>query len=106
MSHFAFHPELDQQLNDIDELIREQCGTILLLGSIEASGFCLQKPGKPLHSLAPGTQKVSLGISFIHYLQKHSDKKVSEKNCPKFLSFRNIYSTVKQCSLAEITTVR
>ena len=26
MSFFAFDPELEQQLNDIDEFIREQCG--------------------------------------------------------------------------------
>lgn len=29
MSFFAFDPELEQQLNDIDEFIREQCGDAL-----------------------------------------------------------------------------
>ena len=32
MSLFAFDPELEQQLNDIDEFIREECGNDLFFG--------------------------------------------------------------------------
>ena len=32
MSLFAFDPEQEQQLNDIDEYIREQCGDDLTVG--------------------------------------------------------------------------
>lgn len=32
MSLFAFDPELEQQLNDIDEFIRAQCGDDLTAG--------------------------------------------------------------------------
>lgn len=32
MSQFAFDPELEQQLNDIDEFIRAQCGDDITVG--------------------------------------------------------------------------
>ena len=46
MSLFAFDPELEQQLNDIDELIREECGDDLFFGLNQSEWLLLSQSGK------------------------------------------------------------
>jgi len=46
MSLFAFDPELEQQLNDIDEFIREECGDDLSAGLNQSEWFLLSQSEK------------------------------------------------------------
>jgi len=46
MSLFAFDPELEQQLNDIDEFIREECGIDLSAGLNQSEWSLLSQSGK------------------------------------------------------------
>lgn len=46
MSLFAFDPELEQQLNDIDEFIREECGNDLSFGLNQSESLLLSESGK------------------------------------------------------------
>jgi len=46
MSLFTFDPELEQQLNDIDEFIKEEGGEDLSAGLNQSEWFLLSQSGK------------------------------------------------------------
>lgn len=53
MSQFPFDPELEQQLNDIDEFIRAQCGDDLTAGFNQSEWLLPSQAGEaPVESLS------------------------------------------------------
>lgn len=67
MSQFAFDPELEQQLNDIDEFIRAQCGDDITVGFNQSEWLLPSQTGEaPVQTMSSSWNvRGRSGISFL-----------------------------------------
>lgn len=78
MSHFAFDPELEQQLNDIDEFIRAQCGDDLTVGFNQSEWLLPSQTGETPAQSSSWNIRGRSG-NFIHIRHWRNEKEGSFK---------------------------
>lgn len=81
MSQFPFDPELEQQLNDIDEFIRAQCGDDLTAGFNQSEWLLPSQAGEaPVQSLSSSWNIRGRSGNFILQYYTQAERKEGSKN--------------------------
>lgn len=76
MSQFPFDPELEQQLNDIDDFIRAQCGDDLTAGFNQSEWLLPSQAGEaPVQSLSSSWNIRGRSGNFILITHKRNERR-------------------------------